>query len=158
MGEDKCPCGNVDKVGRICVMPGVYNHLQVVPEKGEIVFCDFSNFASPEMIKYRPCVVVSPNMKYRPKICTIIPLSTTMPIPCRNYHCEIDIIPVLRKPYDSPSAWVKGDMLYTVSINRLDRPYDFSKTGKRIFYKQSVSQADMLKIEKAILAGLGISL
>lgn len=131
-------------------------HLPVVPEKGEIVFCDFTPFASPEMIKRRPCVVVSPLMKGRPSLCTIVPLSTTDPMPPQPYNCLIEIKPLLRKPYDSSKAWVKADMLYTLSMTRLDRPSKFDNFGKRIFYKQFVSKMDMKKIEDCILQGLGI--
>jgi uncharacterized protein YifN (PemK superfamily) len=137
-------------------MPQKY-HLPVVPEKGEIVFCDFTPFAAPEMTKRRPCIVVSPALKNRPKICTIVPLSTTPPVPPQAYNVQIVIQPPLRKPYDKPIAWVKADMLYTVSINRLDRPSKFDQYGTRIYYKQFVSANLMTKIEDAILCGLGIS-
>jgi len=133
------------------------NRLPVVPDKGEIVFCDFTPFAAPEMIKRRPCIVVSPVLKNRPKICTIVPLSTTPPVPPQAYNVQIVIQPPLRKPYDDPIAWVKADMLYTVSINRLDRPSRFDQNRKRIYYKQVVSVDIMSMIEEAILCGLGIN-
>lgn len=132
-------------------------HIPVVPDKGEIVFCDFTPFAAPEMTKRRPCIVVSPVLKNRPKVCTIVPLSTTPPVPPQAYHVQILIKPPLRKPYNNPIAWVKADMLYTVSIDRLDRPSKFDQNKNRVYYKQVVSADVMTKIEDAILCGLGIS-
>jgi mRNA interferase MazF len=129
------------------------NHLRVVPNKGEIVICDFTPFAAPEMIKRRPCIVVSPVLKGRPKLCTIVPLSTTPPNPPQEYNVQIAISPVLRKPYDNPLAWVKADMLYTVSIDRIDRPSKFDQNGKRIYYPQTVNAEVMSMIENALLCG-----
>lgn len=130
--------------------------LPVVPDKGEIVFCDFTPFAAPEMVKRRPCIVISPRMNSRPSICTIVPLSTTAPSPIEGYHCEISLNPLLRAPFDNPKAWAKCDMLYTVSITRLDRPYRFDINSHRCYYKQILDPSEMKVLEKAVLCGLGI--
>jgi len=56
------------------------------PEIGTIVICDFKGFVKPEMIKRRPAVIISPRIRYRDKLCPIVPLSTTPPNPIMAYH------------------------------------------------------------------------
>jgi len=48
------------------------------PKQGAIVICDFKGFVPPEMVKRRPAVIVSPRMRKREGLCTIVPLSTTL--------------------------------------------------------------------------------
>jgi mRNA interferase MazF len=44
------------------------------PKQGTIVICDFKGFVSPEMVKRRPAVIVSPRLRKREGLCTIVPL------------------------------------------------------------------------------------
>ena len=91
------------------------------PPTGTIVMCDFgSGFRIPEMVKRRPVVVVSPKIRSRRQLCTIIALSTTQPEPVMPYHCQIDIHPPLPKPLQSEGLWVMGDMINAVGFHRLD--------------------------------------
>lgn len=89
------------------------------PEQGTIVICDFTGFVVPEMVKRRPAVVISPRLRTRTGLCTVVPLSTTPPAPIAPYHCKLHVTPTLPKPYDAPYHWVKADMVYTVSFARL---------------------------------------
>lgn len=91
------------------------------PNPGMILVCDYRGSVFPEMQKVRPVVVVSPTFKHRPKLCAVVPLSTTPPNPVENYHLLLTLDPPLPHPFDSPEVWVKADMLSTVSHDRLDR-------------------------------------
>ncbi|WP_293675629.1 type II toxin-antitoxin system PemK/MazF family toxin, partial [Thiolapillus sp.] len=98
--------------------------IQIHPEQGTIVICDFKGFVPPEMVKRRPAVVISPRLRRRQHLCTVVPLSTTPPNPVAAYHHKFTLDPVLPKPYNSKIQWVKADMLYTVSFDRLYLPFE----------------------------------
>ncbi|TAM88997.1 MAG: hypothetical protein EPN41_04700 [Candidimonas sp.] len=49
---------------------------------GEIVICNFdTGFRVPEMVKQRPVVVISKTSTHARGLCTVVPLSTTLPVP-----------------------------------------------------------------------------
>ena len=128
------------------------------PEIGTIVICDFKGFVPPEMVKRRPALVVSPRLRRRGKLCTIVPLSTSVPPDVAAYHFKLHVDPPLPPPYDSSFHWVKADMLYTVSFDRLDLPFNGKDpSGKRIYDVRVIDKADLIKIQECILHGLGLS-
>lgn len=129
------------------------------PEPGTIIICDFTTgFTPPEMVKRRPAVVVSPRLRKRNDLCTVVPLSTTAPDPVCPYHFKLHVTPALPAPYDAAFHWVKADMLYTVGFNRLHLPFDKKDaTGKRRYDVRVIDLADLLKIQQAILHGLGLA-
>lgn len=89
--------------------------LKFQPKPGTIVMCDFSTgFIVPEMVKIRPVVVVRKS-KTNPKLVTIVPISQTEPEEVTGVHVEII------SPLNREKAWVKCDMITTVSIDRLER-------------------------------------
>jgi len=113
----------------------------------------------PEMVKRRPVVVISPKIVARPKLCTVVALSTTPPDPIMQYHCQIDIRPKLPKPLDSDGIWVKGDMVYAVGFHRLD----FIRLGKdrfgnRLYRYETVGEGNLRKVRKCVLSGMGLSI
>ncbi|MDF0603325.1 type II toxin-antitoxin system PemK/MazF family toxin [Psychromarinibacter sp. C21-152] len=118
------------------------------PTIGTVVTCNFqSGFVAPEMVGRRPVVVISPKMKGRPGLCTIVALSTTPPDPVRQYHCQIDIRPRLPDPWRSEGVWVKGDMINAVGFHRLDLirlgkdPY-----GKRRYLYEPLSDYNLERL------------
>nr|WP_232792959.1 type II toxin-antitoxin system PemK/MazF family toxin [Caulobacter hibisci] len=121
--------------------------------------CDFGGgFRVPEMVKRRPVVVISPKIRNRPGLCTVVPLSTTAPAPRMAYHCQIEIEPPLPERFVSSGLWVKGDMICTVSLERLD----FIRTGKREdgsrkYYFHRLDRQTMSEIRGRVLVGLGLS-
>ncbi len=129
------------------------------PEPGTTVVCDLnSGFKPPEMVKRRPAIIVSPRLKDRPNLCTIVPLSTTAPKKIKPYHYKLHVTPLLPKPYHSPFHWVKGDMLLTISFQRLFLPFNGKDgNGKRIYDVRVIDKADLIKIQKCILHSLGLS-
>lgn len=127
------------------------------PDQGTILICDFQGMRTPEMTKRRPVVVVSPKMKDRYGLCSVVPLSTTDPRPVKGYHMKLQTKPALPYPYDSDFHWVKADMLYTVAFDRLSVPCDGKdENGKRTYDQRIVSPDDLAAIQRCILLGLGL--
>ena len=113
--------------------------IKIHPEQGTIVVCDFEGFVSPEMIKRRPAIVISPRFRSRDRLCTVVPLSTTPPNPISPYHFKLHVIPVLPAPYNAGFHWVKADMVYTVSFQRLNLPFSGKDAAGR---RQSAPEDD----------------
>lgn len=132
--------------------------LQFHPEPGTIVICDFNGFVIPEMVKRRPCIIISPRFRNRDDLCTIVPLSTTKPTTIMPYHYRLHLTPPLPDPYNSPLMWVKGDMLTTVSFKRLALPFKRkNQNGKREYDARVIDMADFIKVKECILHGLGMT-
>lgn len=127
------------------------------PEIGTLVICDFHGFVAPEMVKRRPAVIMSHRLKHRDKLCTIVPLSTTPPDPVCPYHFKLHVSPPLPHPYASDFHWVKADMIYTVSFDRLNLPSAKDANGKRAFIQRVVDKPDLLKIKGCMLHALGMT-
>jgi mRNA interferase MazF len=129
------------------------------PEPGTILMCDFAGFREPEMVKLRPVIVVSPKLKHRDGLLTVVPLSTTPPLHVLGYHCEIAVTPPLPKPFDSPTMWVKGDMIYNVAFSRLEllRDRRDRASGRRRYFSRQIEAPDLIRIQRCVLEGLGLS-
>ncbi|AFL74567.1 type II toxin-antitoxin system PemK/MazF family toxin [Thiocystis violascens] len=128
------------------------------PGQGTIVICDFGGFVPPEMVKRRPAVVVSPRLRKRKGLCSIVPLSTTAPNAIAPYHFKLHINPVLPPPYQALFHWVKADMLYTVSFARLSFPFDGKDAaGKRKYVVHVIDPANLRQIQHCMLRALGLT-
>lgn len=133
--------------------------IQFHPEQGSILICDFRGMESPEMTKRRPVIVISPRLRRRDGLCTVVPMSTTEPFKIESYHYRLHTTPSLPAPYVSPIHWIKADMLYTVSFDRLSLMSHGAKdaSGKRIYDQRVIDPADLLKIQAAVLQGIGLT-
>jgi len=129
------------------------------PEQGTILVCDFDNsFKEPEMVKPRCVIVLTPKIKARPRLCTVVCLSTTPPDRVMPYHCQIDIRPQLPRPWDSDQIGVKGDMIYAVGFHRLDLiRLGKDRGGKRIYRMEAISPEQLKQVKTCVLRGLGMS-
>jgi mRNA interferase MazF len=130
------------------------------PPTGTILVCDFeTGFEVPEMVGRRPVVVVSPRISVRAGLCTVVPLSTTTPRPTMPYHLNLDPLePPLPPPFDSGPNWVKGDMVYAVSLRRLDFLREGKDaTGHRIYREATLPEAQLRGVRACILAALGLA-
>ena len=78
------------------------------PKPGQVLFCDFSGYVFPEIVKTRPVVVVSPSHLARPGLVTVVPLSTTVPDPVRSYHYKLQGNPVPGST--AAETWAKCDL------------------------------------------------
>lgn len=131
--------------------------IQFHPEQGTILVCDFEGLKAPEMIKRRPVVVVSPRLRKRDGLCTVVPLSTTPPQDIAAYHFKLHVAPTLPAPYDADYHWVKADMIYTVAFRRLSLLFDGKDdSGKRNYDVRVIDKADLLKIQECLLHGIGL--
>lgn len=119
--------------------------------------CDYSKggFRAPEMVKRRPVIAISPRLRHRKGLITIVPLSTTAPARTADYHCKITFEKALPR-FASLECWVKADMLATVSFERLDLlRTDRDHTGKRKYLTPRISEEDFEKVKTCIQAALG---
>ena len=132
--------------------------IQHHPEIGTIVICDFHGYVQPEMVKRRPAVVVSPRFRNRGGLCTIVPLSTTPPLPIMPYHYKLHLEDPLPAPYNASYHWVKADMQATVSFERLYLPHSGKdKTGKRQYVIRVIDEIDLRNIRACMLHAVGLS-
>lgn len=128
------------------------------PSIGLVLTCDFEpGFREPEIVKRRPVVVISPKMRGRPDLCTVVALSTTAPqrpLPC---HAQINIHPPLPERWTSHDVWVKGDMVYTVGLRRVDFiRLGKDQNGKRRYYLHSLSNENLTLVRQCVLHGIGL--
>ena len=72
------------------------------------------------MVKRRLAVVISPSISQRKGMITVVPLSTTEPIPHMNFYCEIEISFKLPAYWGHRRRWIKGDMINAVGFHRVD--------------------------------------
>jgi uncharacterized protein YifN (PemK superfamily) len=132
--------------------------IQRHPETGTIVLCDFNTgFKPPEMVKRRPALVISPPMRRRPGLCTVVPLSTKAPDPLLDHHIELLVEPRLPAPWDSPTMWVKADMIYAAGFHRLDLIRGGrDASGRRQYRIQRISDEQLKAVRACVLCGLGL--
>jgi mRNA interferase MazF len=129
------------------------------PAPGTILVCNFDGtFKEPEMVKRRCVIVLSPRIRARVRLCTVVCLSSTPPDQEQQYHCQIDIRPKLPTPWASDGIWVKGDMIYSIGFHRLDLiRLGKSTQGKRIYRMDTISEEQMKQVKCCVLNGLGLS-
>jgi uncharacterized protein YifN (PemK superfamily) len=129
------------------------------PAPGTIVVCNFNGtFKEPEMVKPRCVIVLSPRIRARAKLCTVVCLSTTAPNHKMPYHCQLDIRPKLPAPWGSDGIWLKGDMVYSVGFHRLDLiRLGKDRAGKRVYRTDPITPEQMKEVKCCVLRGLGMS-
>lgn len=131
------------------------------PKPGMILMCDFTDgFQEPELVKNRPVLVISPPIQERPKLVTVVGLSSQAPDRAMPYHM---VLPKACLPnlgfFQAKETWVKGDMIYAVSFQRLDLiklGERNSVTGKRLYYQNRLGRENMKQVYGCVLAGIGL--
>jgi mRNA interferase MazF len=127
------------------------------PQPGTIVRVDLNEgFRPPEMVKRRPCIVLSPPLPGRDRLCTIVPLSTSRPSFVHAHHLEISFEPLLPRPYDSSRMWVKADIVLTVAFHRLRLLFSGWEDGQRVYDVRVLSPDVMVQVRDCVRAGLGL--
>lgn len=126
------------------------------PKPGALLLCRYwRDSVEPEMVKTRPVIVVSPRLRRRDGLCTVVPLSTTPPQSPQDYHCEIDLSRPLPSPWNAVSHWVKADMIATVGHGRLELiGIGRDQYGKRKHLNLVIPNDDLTRIRACILRGL----
>lgn len=109
--QDANPEPSTGPIGQYCIR---------LPADPFLLCDDEQGFRPPEMVKRRPVVVLSHRLRHRDGLCTVVPLSTTPPRHPVLYVCHIAMPGRLPPPFTAETAWVKDDMLTTVSFRRLD--------------------------------------
>lgn len=129
------------------------------PAPGTILVCNFDGtFKEPEMVKPRCVIVLSPRIKKRAKLCTVVCLSSTEPDHIQQYHCQLDIRPKLPAPWGSDGIWVKGDMIYSIGFHRLDLiRLGKQPDGTRTYRFDTITPEQMNEVKSCVLRGLGLS-
>lgn len=131
----------------------VVNH----PVPGTIVRVDLNDgFRPPEMVKRRPCVVISPRIPGRDRLCTIVPLSTTAPKPALGHHLKITLDPPLPAPFDKPVMWAKADIVLTVAFHRLRLLFARKQDGQRVYDIRVLEPSVFAQLQDCVRAGLGL--
>jgi mRNA interferase MazF len=129
------------------------------PLRGSIVTVSFDKgFKNPEMDKTRLAVVLSPAIKARVKLVTVVPLSLTAPENVLPFHKQIDIPFVIPQPWGNMPRWIKGDMINAVGFHRVDLlRLGKDGAGNRI-YQTTVLDEKLFKIvRRCVLHGMGMS-
>ena len=132
--------------------------LAIHPSIGAVLRCDYEpGFRKPEMIKRRPVIVISPRLRQRDGLCTVVPLSGTAPIREMPYHCKITFNPPLPAPYDDGTHWIKADMLATVAFHRLFPLFsEKDQYGKRKYDNRVISKGKLEEIHHCVRLALGM--
>lgn len=133
--------------------------LKYHPKPGTVVICDYqTGFKPPEMVKVRLAVVMSPRLPNRDDLCTVVPLSRTVPVKQYDHHCRIELPVDPPPPYEGRIKWAKADMLATLCLKRLSLPYTERDrgSGKRRYLEIVMEKDEMEKVQMAILHALGL--
>jgi uncharacterized protein YifN (PemK superfamily) len=132
--------------------------LKYHPKQGTLVLVHFDRaFKQPEMVKSRPCIVISKRIKQRPNLVTVVPLSTTPPDPVMPYHCEIEIDLDLPPRWRAKTCWVKGDMIYSLSFERVNLfNLGRGEDGRRRYQTSTISQDSFDKVQNCVRAALDL--
>lgn len=122
--------------------------LYYLPKQGDVLICDFTRgFVPPEMTKVRKVIVISQLSKHRRRLCTVVPISSTSPEVIFDWHHLLGNNPLLTD--GDKRLWVKCDMIYTVSFDRLDRIHRKTRKGREYFVP-SLSLSDL----EAVMSGV----
>lgn len=129
------------------------------PPQGCVVTVDYGHgFKLPEMIKKRLAIVLSPNIRARVNLVTIVPLSLTAPDNVLPFHSQLDIPFEMPREWGQTSRWIKGDMINAVGFHRIDLlRLGKNENGKRKYQMQAIPMADMKNVRRCVLHGLGLS-
>lgn len=144
-----------------CLGPAVVDQnkknsaLQLYLKTGEVVICNLdSGFVVPEMTKTRPVLVISKSSTHWRGLCSIVPFSTTPPAKLERWHVLVQnplhrLLPAGQRFAQATEMWAKCDMICTVSLSRVTRPYD-RMMGARRYGPVRLSDAEL----DAVFAGV----
>lgn len=128
------------------------------PKAGAVLLCSYEpGFRAPEMTKQRPVIVVTPRLRRREGLCTVVPLSTTDPEHIEDYHYGITFARALPKPWSTNPCWVKADMFAAVGFHRLHLiGIGRDQNGKRKYLNFCIPDNDLIHIQSCILNALNL--
>lgn len=103
--------------------------------------------------------MISPKMKRCSGLCTVVAISTVMPDPWENWHYKLPMGSMpLKGQFQAKDSWVKGDMVYRVSFDRLDLIQIGKEpgTGRRQYFKQRLGREQMQCVYACLLHALNL--
>jgi uncharacterized protein YifN (PemK superfamily) len=111
------------------------------------------------MVKRRLAVVISPRLKRRNNLCTVVPLSTKEPVPVEEFH-HLATLPQEVPGFEGLQKWAKCDMLATVAFHRLNMPYKQREPYQeaRSYINMRLSGEDMAAIMNCVRRALGMAI
>lgn len=132
--------------------------IQYPPLPGHVLICDYgSGFRPPEMVKRRPALVVSPRLRHREGLVTVVPLSTTPPRRETPWQRRINLPFAPPAPFAAVEVWVKADMLATVALARLDlfrSPRD--EDARRRYFTIRIADEELEGVRACLVHALGL--
>ncbi|WP_367347093.1 type II toxin-antitoxin system PemK/MazF family toxin [Stenotrophomonas bentonitica] len=129
------------------------------PKPGEIFMCKFpEEYLHGEMIKTRPVIVLNKKLQGRPKLVNVVPISMTPPGEVLSHHVPISAAYLPKGLRDrTGQRWAKCDMVYTMSIDRLDFVKAHKGSGaKRVTDAGTLPPARLLQVRLAAALCLGV--
>mgnify|MGYP001389523122 CR=1 FL=1 len=129
------------------------------PMPGDVLVFDFATgFQPPEMVKRRPVLVLSPRLRHRDGLCTVVPLSTTPPARPVPYQCRLTLATSPPRPFSRTDLWAKADMLATVGFGRLDLfRTGRDAMGRRQYLRIHVPDVDLDRVQICVAHALGLA-
>ncbi|MFT3966006.1 MAG: type II toxin-antitoxin system PemK/MazF family toxin [Sphingobium sp.] len=126
------------------------------PRPGTLVICDYSTgFRAPEMVKKRLAITISPKLKRRDDLVTVVPLSASEPVPLEDWHYPVSVAPPA--PWGEVPRWAKCDMLATVGYARLNLPYEkHPVTGTRKYVQIELDGEIVQALRRAAARAIGV--
>jgi len=130
--------------------------LRFQPTAGTILNCDFHGYVVPEIVKLRQVVVLRKH-KSAAKLVYVVPLSTTPPHDA-DLAVQLARLP-LPRPQQNPNTkiWVKCDLLYTVSTDRLSMPVSRVSRRNSAPININLSAPDLERIRATVAHVLGLA-
>ena len=115
-------------------------------------------FKNPEMDKTRLAIVLSPDIKARVKLVTVVPLSLSEPENIHPFHQQIDIPFALPQRWGNQPRWIKGDMVNAVGFHRVDLlRLGKNRQGQRIYQMEALEEELFIIVKRCVLHGMGLS-
>ncbi|MGL4379671.1 MAG: type II toxin-antitoxin system PemK/MazF family toxin [Vibrio sp.] len=136
--------------------------IKYTPRPGRILMCDFSQgFKKPEIVKKRPVIVLASHNVANPEVnglVSVVCLSSKEPQPVKLWHRQIDnrFLPNTDF-FQENNTWVKGDLVYTVSFNRLNAIHEGrGDDGRRKYHTRVLGREEMNLIRDCVKNGLNL--
>lgn len=131
--------------------------LRFQPAPGTILNCDFAGYVVPEIVKSRQVVVIWKH-KTNARLVYVVPLSTTPPH-TPALAVELPCLPLPRPGQDPDTRiWVKCDMIYTVSTERLSMPVNrASRRAAAAPININIATPDLMLVKAALAKALHLS-
>ncbi|MEN5181742.1 type II toxin-antitoxin system PemK/MazF family toxin [Comamonas testosteroni] len=130
--------------------------LRFQPAPGTILHCDFKGYIIPEIVKQRQVIVLWKH-KTTAKLVYVVPLSTTPPHE-PTLAVELAKLPIPRHNQDPDTKiWVKCDLVYTVSTDRLSLPVNRASRRNTAPININISTPELARVRETVAKALRLA-